>query len=96
MDTCLALPTVVGHGPLGAMSFVPSFMMNSAAAQLNSVTLSVPAVLSLLSAEICEPAGTWITSTQIERKQSAVRRCSRGFADCVSDTNGARALPAGL
>jgi len=36
-----------------------------AAGQLNSVTLSVPLVLSLLSAEICEPAGTCKISTQL-------------------------------
>ena len=37
----------------------------AAVAQLNSVTLTMPPLLSLLRAEICEPAGTWITSTQL-------------------------------
>jgi hypothetical protein len=43
--------------------------LKSDAAQLNSVTLSVPLVLSLPSAEICEPAGTCTYSTQLSGRK---------------------------
>ena len=75
------VPALHGGQISGLRSRAAAYIRDTAQGQLNSVTLSVPAVLSLLSADL-RSRSTWITSTQFSGSRVLVDVSRTPKASC--------------